>query len=440
MSMGRVLPLLCAALLAGVAGETSAQQQRPSQPKSLFSAAPAATSGTVIQGMRPETVGAVARVSLAPNAASSLRALGGAPQQMQIALPDGNSVTCALRSQSRPGGMVLMRGAPVGGDAGDRCNLVVANGQVTGEINVASGRYQIVPLGGSEHAVVELNTDAFPNESEAEVLPEPQPQSQPQQLRPFEPPPAPLCDMKPRPGQQPKAFGPIRIMFVYTTAAKAETANIRAEIELMFNQTREAFSLEKTGGNFSVAVELAHVQDVNYQEVGQGTDLRRLTDPKDPIFRSIHNLRNQFRADVVHMLIKKQPNEGCGVGWLNLQMRADGAFSLSDRQCALGQFSALHEIAHTLGFAHDRYVIPPEKIQPGDFNFGFVSVEQGFRTVMSYGDQCLDQKKRCPRILQFSSPNIQIKGVSIGKPLSAPDAAYNLEQLCRNAPAATRFR
>jgi len=426
---------LVLAVILGASGASA--QQRPPQarpPQSLFGAATSANPGGAILGMRPETVGAVARVSLAPNAASSLRALSRAPQQMQIALPGGNSVTCPLRSQSRPGGMVLMRGVPVGGDAGDRCNLVVANGQVTGEIDVASGRYQVVPLRGAEHAVVELRTDAFPNEADAEVP------SEERRQEGRAPQNAPLCDVKPRPGQQPKSFGPIRIMFVYTTAAKAETANIRAEIELIMNQTREAFSLEKTGGNFSVAVELAHVQEVNYTEAGQGADLRRLTDPQDPIFRGIHGLRNQFRADVVHMLIKKQPNEGCGIGWLNLSMRPQNAFSLSDRQCALAQFSALHEIAHTLGFAHDRYVIPPEKMEPGDFNFGFVSVEQGFRTVMSYQDQCLDAKKRCPRILQFSSPNIQYKGVTIGRPLSAPDAAYNLEQLCRTAPIATRFR
>src|SRR5262245_35988358 len=394
--MRTVLPLALAAILAA-GGEASAQQRR-SQPRpsqSLFSAAPAAPGGA-IHGMRPETVGAVARVSLVANVASSLRALGGVAQQIEIALPGGSSVTCALRSQSQAGGMVLMRGGPLGGEAGDRCNLVVANGQVTGEIEVASGRYQIVPLGGSEHAVVELRTDAFPNEAEPEVPSEPQPQSG-RAAR------APLCDAKPRPGQRPKAFGPIRIMFVYTPAARSETANISAATELMMTQAREAFSLEKTGGNFSVMVELAHAQEVNYTEVGLSADLRRLSDPRDPTFRAIHGLRNQFRADIVHMLIRKRPNEGCGVGWLNLQLRADGAFAVSDRQCALGQFSALHEIAHNLGLAHDRYVILPEKIKVGDFNFGFVSVEKGFRTVMSYQDQCTDANKRCPRILQFSS-------------------------------------
>src|SRR5215475_13753274 len=96
------------------------------------------------------------------------------------------------------------------------------------------------------------------------------------------------------------------MMMVYTPAARAGTANIRAEIELIMNQVREAFSLEHTGGNFSIAVELAHVQEINYTEIDLGEDLHRLTDPRDPVFRTVHALRDRHRADVVHLLRKKE--------------------------------------------------------------------------------------------------------------------------------------
>jgi len=426
-------------LVPGVVSPAAAEG-RPPQSMSLFGTPPAGSApGGQIPGMRPETVGAVAYVSLSAQANSGLRGAAGS-QRIEIALPGGGSVTCTMRSETRPGGMLLLTGVSSDGGPSGRCNLVVDRGQITGEIDVASGRYQIVPMGaGSAHAVVEVRTEEFPNEVEPQIPPD-----EPRQERPVAPNAAPQnvqgCDVRPRPGQQPKAFGPVRVMIVYTRAAKADTANIRAEIELIMNQTREAFSLQNTGGNFSVAVELAHVQEVAYQETNLSEDLRHLSDPQDPIFRAIHAMRDRFRADVVHMLIKKQSNEGCGVGWLNLPMRADLAFSLSDRQCALGQFSATHEIAHTLGLAHDRFVVPEEKQRPGDFNFGFVSVDKGFRTIMSYPDECTQAKKRCPRVLYFSSPNIQLNGVNIGRPLWDPDAAYNLEQLCRNAPLATRFR
>ena len=125
-----------------------------------------------IRGMRPETVGEVAYFSLAVDAPSKLRSLTSAAQQVEIALPGGNSVTCMLRSQARPGGLLLLTGAPEGGAPGERCNLVVENGQVTGEVELETGRYRIQPLGnGSAHVVVEVKTAALPNENEPKRAP-----------------------------------------------------------------------------------------------------------------------------------------------------------------------------------------------------------------------------------------------------------------------------
>jgi len=141
-------------------------QGRPTVTMSLFGAAPAQAPKGAIKGMRPETVGAVAYFPLSVDAANSLRGRN-TPQQLQIALPGGGSVTCMFRSETRPNGMVLLTGAPVGGNATERCNLVVDKGQVTGEVELESGRYRIQPVGnGTTHAIVEVKTEAFPNESE----------------------------------------------------------------------------------------------------------------------------------------------------------------------------------------------------------------------------------------------------------------------------------
>jgi hypothetical protein len=44
------------------------------------------------------------------------------------------------------------------------------------------------------------------------------------------------------------------------------------------------------------------------------------------------------------------------------------------------------------------------------------------------------------RLLQESSPNIKVGGVQYGNPINHPQAAYNVEVLCRNAPAVAKFR
>jgi hypothetical protein len=143
-------------------------QERSAVAMSLFGAAPIDAPRGEIRGMRPETVGEVAYFSLSVDAPSKLRGLtSSSQQQVEIALPGGSSVTCTLRSEPRPNGVLLLTGAPDGGTPQERCNLVVDNGQVTGELELETGRYRIQPTGnGSAHVVVEIKTAAFPNESE----------------------------------------------------------------------------------------------------------------------------------------------------------------------------------------------------------------------------------------------------------------------------------
>jgi hypothetical protein len=118
-------------------------------------------------GMRPETVGAVAYFPLSLDAARSLRAANSTPRRLEITLPGGKSVTCTFSTETRPDGLMVLTGSTIGDAGGGRCDLVVDNGQVTGDIDIPSGRYRIVPLGsGTTHAVVEMRTEAFPNEEE----------------------------------------------------------------------------------------------------------------------------------------------------------------------------------------------------------------------------------------------------------------------------------
>jgi hypothetical protein len=51
-----------------------------------------------------------------------------------------------------------------------------------------------------------------------------------------------MCDLKPAPEQQPKTFGPIRIMFLYTKAIATGAPNIRGDIELLMQQLHTGFA------------------------------------------------------------------------------------------------------------------------------------------------------------------------------------------------------
>src|SRR5262249_17995492 len=417
----RGLQVALALVVAGGATEATAQKSEPTTQKKspgtmqLFGAAPrgAATAGAIsgeTLGMRPGTAGAIARVQLSLAGTSSLQSRAAAPRRLEIALPDGKSVTCLLRPVARPPAMMVFAGTAEGGGEGARCNLVVENDQVTGEVDLKLARYRIQPVGvGATHAVIEIKTENLPDELGPKRLAEPLPQRGAADTA--------SCDVKPAPGQQPKTIGPIRIMFLYTKAVAAGAPNIRADIELLMQQLRTAFAAPQLGGNFSVTMELAHAQEVNFTESeSMDKDLERLSDPRDSLFRPIHALRDTHKADIVHMLIKAKPTDGCGIGWLNDGLRPEQAFSVSDYQCALQNFSAVHEIGHNMGMAHDRFVERDAKPGPDQFNFGFVALEQGTRSLMAYNNQCAQQNKNCTRLLQLSSPNVKVGGIPYGNP------------------------
>jgi Metallo-peptidase family M12B Reprolysin-like len=169
-------------------------------------------------------------------------------------------------------------------------------------------------------------------------------------------------------------------------------------------------------------------------------DLWRLTDKDDPTFRSIREMRDRYKPDVVHLITMrdvKQNDNSCGWGWIvqDLGRLRDWGFSTSNRQCALQNFSFVHEVGHNLGMNHARGD-PGVTPKPGEFNFGYVLTARCQRSVMAYDDTCKDscssQPGGCRRLNIFSSPNLRYPdGTAFGRPSNDPMAAYNAEVLCR---------
>src|SRR5262249_47339135 len=118
-----VRSLRAALVLILVGSVAAAAQKKPAGAERLSAVPPIESPGQDIQGMRPESVGAVARFSLSLDTTSNLRSRSNAARRLQIALPDGKAVTCLLRPVSRPDTMVVFAGSTVGGAPGGRGNL-----------------------------------------------------------------------------------------------------------------------------------------------------------------------------------------------------------------------------------------------------------------------------------------------------------------------------
>jgi hypothetical protein len=245
------------------------------------------------------------------------------------------------------------------------------------------------------------------------------------------------CDAMPANGK-PKKFGPLRILVLYTPNAASDTADIKGDIGLMMKAFNTTLSLNR---NFKVTAELAAALPVNYTESGEmDTDLDRLSGKVPGFFDNVRQIRDKYKADFVHMLIRGS-GDACGIGWLLDPRRAgsgDWGFSLSDRECAMGNYSFIHEVGHNLGLNHDRAVV--NNAEADDFNFGYVDIQHQIRTVMAYNDACSAQHVNCRRLPVYSTPTLAYKGLPLGKAISDPDGGdYNAELLCRNAAAAAKF-
>src|SRR5690606_20262494 len=101
--------------------------------------------------------------------------------------------------------------------------------------------------------------------------------------------------------------------------------------------------------------------------------------------------RNALAADMVSLLVANLPG-ACGIGYVMRNVGpsfAGSAVQITDRDCAVGNLSWVHEHGHNMGFEHD----PANGTTPANasfpWSFGHYVEGQGsqsFRTVMAY--QC----------------------------------------------------
>lgn len=198
----------------------------------------------------------------------------------------------------------------------------------------------------------------------------------------------------------------IVLMSVYTPQARdaaGGTAQIQALIQAAVDQANTAF----INSNMTARYFLAHTEEVSHNDSGDIiSDLNWVTSNA-----AVASLRNTYAADMVSLIVA---NGGpyCGVGWVQRNPGpgfAGYAFQATDVDCLSNQTLA-HEHGHNLGFEHD----PPNAgITPSGasypWSFGHY-VNGAFRTIMSY-DACTVS---CPRILNFSNPDVLYNGVPTG--------------------------
>jgi hypothetical protein len=323
------------------------------------------------------------------------------------------------------------------GDQDSDVTLAVRRKKMAGTIVSGQRLYKIEPTEDRRHRLVEIDEDAMRPDHHPLVVPD--------DGTPADP-PAPEPDF-----QQSNAAAAtntvttaaattntiVDLLVVYTSTARVKQggqAAMNALIALGVDLANQAYR----NSQIAMQLRLVRAAEVAYTETGTiSTDLSRLQKTNDGFMDSVHQLRNQYKADLVALIVDNGGSY-CGIAYVMANgLRASfapWAFSVTDRDCVSNN-TLTHELGHNMGNAHDRAsggtgVFP--------YSYGYRDTVGKFRTIMSY--PCPNVS--CPRVKYFSNPKILINGRPAGidhriNPSNSADNARSMNE-ARNVIAAWR--
>jgi hypothetical protein len=211
----------------------------------------------------------------------------------------------------------------------------------------------------------------------------------------------------------------------FGTATAAEAA-----IDLAVAETNRAFD----SSNVRTRLRLVHATSVEYEEVGDATDLTRLRDRGDGFLDVLHDLRDQYAADLVTLITERM--DICGRAYVGVPEGLSSLGFAAARRGCLRSITFAHEIGHNLSARHDWY--ENAALIPYPYGHGYVDLTHRFRDFMSTHDHCADTKTECVVLIAYSNPVVTHYGSPLGVPVGTSTActAKNLENPPCDADAA----
>ena len=319
----------------------------------------------------------------------------------------------------------FISGTPSGMDWGE-VRLVVNGPVMVGTVLTPEGKFTIRSAGSGRHVIRQVDAAAEPFECEVQDPPLPRPQ---QAISSIDQPPSLAQLPSPQADDIPTEDGSeVRILVVYTPALQAAQggrAGMRALVDLMVQSANQAFE----EGGINPRLVLANAAMVDYVAQRTQTDVYRLRIPDDGYMDEVHALRNEYAADLVH-LITNVPIGASGSAYrLTRESLSAESFSAFAITANASEETFTHEVGHNLGLRHDRYVNRPSgAIYP--YAFGYINLrafEPGsprtarWRTVMTYGNGCGQAGIGCSRLLRFSNADQTYLGDPMGVAADDPE-------------------
>ena len=287
---------------------------------------------------------------------------------------------------------------------------LVVNGKiVVGTVRTPDAVYSIRTAGDGKYVIRQIDESSLPPLGEPLDVP-----SSPRDA------PSQAGDIPPDDGSV------IDVMVVYTPLAKHREggrAAIEALIDLFVTETNQAYA----NSGVIHRIRLVLRKEVDYIEDGDSiVDLRRLREDSDGYMDHVHELRDLYAADLVHIV----------VGISDIGGRA---YESSDESSAFGltlyladSLGFAHELGHNMGLHHDRYEVG---VPLKGSHFGYVNQRMfepnapesaRWVTIMAYGKQCGEVGGfGCYRVPYFSNPDLTYNGDPMGVPADHPSTGVD---------------
>lgn len=300
-----------------------------------------------------------------------------------------------------------------------RISIVSTNGIISAILTDYTKQYQLKLNRSGQYQFEEIDQSAFPNEMEPII------------------PLNPVLDQKYFYSETTEldSGATIDLMVVYTDDARLTaggTTNMVNLINLAVSETNTGYERS----NIIQRMNLVHTAEVSYADDSSfnwNTALNNLTNT-DNVIDEVRTWRDTYGADLVVMIVNNTAY--CGIGWLMTPSYTYDSvgFSVVSRACATGYYSLAHETGHNMGAHHDRATAGSSTAMYS-YSYGYQAPNFAFRTIMAYN--CTTY---CPRINNWSNPDVLYGGLPTGVNYLAPNSADNRMTLNNTAGIVANFR